>query len=88
MERDLSVAVAEIALLGEVEQDRRRREPIGIGCVAAHVELAALRVEQQQYELFGDQHGFPPLQPSLRDDAQPVASGVGVGCDYPRGVMD
>ena len=54
---DVAVAMAEVALVGEIEQQRRRAEPVGIGRVVAHVELAAPGIEQQQHELFGNQHG-------------------------------
>jgi hypothetical protein len=58
---DVTFAVDDDALLGEIEQHGRCGEMIGIGRVAMHDERAAFRIEQQQQQVFGDQHGVPPL---------------------------
>ena len=68
LKRDVTVAMREIALLDVVEQQPCRGETIGIRGIVPHIDLAVLGIEQQQHELFGDQHGFPPLA-TLPDSA-------------------
>jgi hypothetical protein len=58
---DVALTMDDDALFGEIEQHGRRREMIGVGRVAVHDERAAFGLEQEQQQVFCDQHGVPPM---------------------------
>jgi hypothetical protein len=67
LDGDVTVVVDDETLLGEIEQHGGGREPVGIGRVAAHDETSAFGLEQEQQQVFGDQHGRASLAATRRD---------------------